>query len=196
MAELTLDGGRTALLMADFHAASMGGSPLVKELKTVEKSRAVLDMARRTGLQVIHIVVNFRQGYPEISGRNKNFRGRMTSGQVPAGDPVSLIIPDVAPQPGEPVVVKHRVSAFFGTDLDMILRAHGIDTLLIMGFATSGVVLSTLRYAADADYQLVVVEDCCADHSAEVHAMLMEKIFPSQATVVSSEDVLAALSRE
>ena len=75
------------------------------------------------------------------------------------------------------------------------LRAHGIDTLLIMGFATSGVVLSTLRYAADADYQLVV-EDCCADHSAEVHAMLMEKIFPSQATVVSSEDVLAALSRE
>ena len=194
MADLTIDRGKTALLMADFHAASMGVSPLVKELKTVEKSRAVLDMARRTAIQVIHIVVNFRQRYPEISDRNKNFRGRKTSGQVPASDPVGLIIPEVAPQPGEPVVVKRRVSAFFGTDLDMILGAHGTDTLVLMGFATSGVILSTLRYAADADYQLVVVEDCCADHSAEVHNMLMERIFPSQATVVSSEEVLAALS--
>ena len=66
-------------------------------------------------------------------------------------------------QPGdaEPVVGKHRVNAMFGTDLTMILGARNIDTLIMLGFATSGVVLSTTRYAADADFRLFIVEDCC-----------------------------------
>ena len=92
------------------------------------------------------------------------------------------------------MVVKHRVSAFFGTDLDVILRSQGVDTLLLMGHATSGVILSTVRYAADADYQLVVIEDGCADRDPEVHALLMEKIFPRQATVTSSKEAVEALA--
>ena len=90
--------------------------------------------------------------------------------------------------------MKHRVNAFFGTDLDMILRSRGIDTLILMGHATSGVILSTVRYAADADYQLIVIEDGCADRDSEVHTLLMEKVFPRQATVTSSKDVVAALA--
>ena len=97
------------------------------------------------------------------------FRERKTSARVPPADPVSLIIPEVQPLPHEPVVVKHRVNAFFGTDLEMILRAHDIDTLVLLGHATSGVIVSTVRYAADADYRLVVVEDGCADRDAEIH---------------------------
>jgi nicotinamidase-related amidase len=92
------------------------------------------------------------------------------------------------------VVVKHRVNAFFGTDLEMILRAHDIDTLVLLGHATSGVILSTVRYAADADYRLVVVEDGCADRDAEVHTLLMQRLFPRQATVVSAAAVVQALS--
>ena len=61
--------------------------------------------------------------YPEISDRNVIFRERKTSARVPPADPVSLIIPEVQPLPHEPVVVKHRVNAFFGTDLEMILGA-------------------------------------------------------------------------
>jgi len=91
-------------------------------------------------------------------------------------------------------VVKHRVNAFFGTDLDMILRAQGRDTLILVGHATSGVILSTIRYAADADYRLVVVEDGCADRDPEVHTILMEKVFPRQATVASTLDVVTALA--
>jgi nicotinamidase-related amidase len=93
------------------------------------------------------------------------------------------------------VVVKHRVNAFFGTDLEMMLRAHDIDTLVLLGHATSGVILSTVRYAADADYRLVVVEDGCADRDAEIHTFLMQRLFPRQATVVSAEDVIQALAR-
>jgi nicotinamidase-related amidase len=87
------------------------------------------------------------------------------------------------------------VSAFAGTDLDMILRANGIDTLVLSGIATYGVVLSTLCPAADADYRIVVVEDCCADFDGEVHRVLTEKVFPRQATVTKSNEVFAALAR-
>ena len=125
---------------------------------------------------------------------NQTFSARKAAGVEPAADPGALILATVSPRQGEPIVVKHRVGAFFGTDLDMILRAQGRDTLILMGHATSGVILSTVRYAADADYRLVVVEDGCADRDPEVHTLLMEKVFPRQATVVSAPDVVRALA--
>jgi nicotinamidase-related amidase len=98
----------------------------------------------------------------------------------------------VPPQEGEPVIVKHRVNA--GTDLEMILRAQGIDTLILIGHATSRVILSTVRYAANSDYQLVVAEDEYADRDPEVHQLLIEKVFPRQAAVVSSKEMVEALA--
>ena len=76
----------------------------------------------------------------------------------------------------------------------MILRAHNIETLILMGHATSGVILSTVRLAADLDYHLIVVEDGCADRDPEVHKLLMEKVFPRQGTVVSAKDMVQALA--
>ena len=101
--------------------------------------------------------------------------------------------PAVAPAPGDILVTKHRVSAFAGTDLEMILRAHGIDTLILFGIATSGVVLSTVRHAADADYRLIVVKDCCADRDPDVHRCLVDTVFPGQATVITAGDLLEVL---
>lgn len=193
MADLKLVNDQTAVLMADFHADTMGVNPVVQERQTFQRAREVLDAARAAGVFVAYIVVNFRNGYPEISDRNKTFSQRKTSGQAPARDPASLIHSSVTPIEGEPIIVKHRVNAFFGTDLEMVLRAQGVDTLVLLGHATSGVILSTVRYAADADYRLVVVEDGCADRDTDVHQMLMEKVFPRQADVVSSQEVAAAL---
>ncbi len=96
----------------------------------------------------------FRSGYVEISDRNKTFSQRKRSGQPAVSDPVQLIHPCVKPVEGEVVVGKHRVNALYGTDLDMTLRGNDIHTLIILGYATSGVVLSTVRHAADLDYQL------------------------------------------
>jgi nicotinamidase-related amidase len=136
-------------------------------------------------MPVIYIVVGFRAGYPEVNPET----GRFTEGS--SG---TAVHPALAPRPGDVVVTKHRVSAFAGTDLEMILRANAIDTLVLTGIATSGVVLSTVRHAADTDYRIVVVEDCCADRDAEVHRVLTEKVFARQTTVVKAEDVVAALS--
>jgi nicotinamidase-related amidase len=91
-------------------------------------------------------------------------------------------------------VTKLRVSAFAGSDLDVVLRADGIDTLVLTGIATSGVVLSTLRQAADLDYQLVVLEDGCLDADLEVHRVLMGKVFPRQAEVTSIDAWVATLA--
>ncbi len=194
MAEISIDKSKTVVLMADFHKEGMGANPIAKKSNVLGKARNVLEAARKAGILVIYVVVNFREGYPEISDHNKAFSSRKKSGAIPPADPVDLICPEVAPQPGEPIVVKHRVNAFFGTDLDMILRARGIETLVLLGHATSGVILSTVRYAADADYDLIVVEDGCADHVPEVHKLLMERVFPRQAIVTTSEACVKAIA--
>jgi non-ribosomal peptide synthetase component F len=78
-------------------------------------------------------------------------------------------------------------------EIETVLRAHNVTHLVLLGIATSGVVLSTVRWAADADYELTVVEDGCADADAEVHRVLTQKVFPRQAAVVSAQDVIQAL---
>ena len=138
------------------------------------------------------MVVHFRPGYPEVSPRNANFNAVRQSGRF-HGEAGTEVHPDLAPQPDDIVVTKRRVGAFLGTDLDMILRANDIETLVMFGIATSGVVLSTLRYAADADYRLIVLKDCCSDRDAEVHRVLTEKVFTRQATVLTAAEFAEAL---
>ncbi|WP_406116159.1 MFS transporter [Streptomyces sp. NBC_01014] len=159
----------------------------------LSRLREVIDAARTGGLPVVYVVVGFRTGHPEITSRNKNFgalpgsESALHGGGFAEGDPAARIHPDVAPQPGDVVVTKKRVSAFAGSDLDMVLRAGGIDSLVLTGIATSGVVLSTLRQAADLDFVLTVLEDCCLDADPEVHRVLTGKVFPRQADVLTAD---------
>lgn len=95
---------------------------------------------------------------------------------------------NLAPKEGEIVVTKHRVSAFAGTDLAMVLRASEIDTLVLFGIATSGVVLSTLLEASDRDFRLAVIKDCCADLDSGLHDCLINRFFPSRAAVLSAKE--------
>jgi len=90
-------------------------------------------------------------------------------------------------------VVKRRVSAFTGSDLEVVLRALEVDHLVLAGIATSGVVLSTLREAADRDYRLTVLADACSDGDDEVHRVLTEKVFRRQADVVTVDAWAASL---
>ncbi len=159
--------------------------------------RGAIDAARAADVPVIYVVVGFRAGHPEVSARNKIF-GAIASragGGFAEDDPSARIHPDVAPEPGDVVVTKKRVSAFAGSDLDLVLRAGEIDTLVLTGIATSGVVLSTVRQAADLDFGLTVLEDGCLDSDPEVHRVLTGKVFPRQADVVSVAEWVAALKK-
>jgi nicotinamidase-related amidase len=154
--------------------------------------REAIGAARAGGLPVIYVVVGFRPGYPEINTRNKMFGGLARTPAAVGGDQATQIHPDVAPEPGDILVTKRRVSAFAGSDLEMVLRAGDIDHLVLTGIATSGVVLSTLRQAADLDFGLTVLADGCLDSDPEVHRVLMEKVFPHQADVTTVADWAAA----
>jgi nicotinamidase-related amidase len=191
---LSLDRQRTALLIADFYAAIMGTIPHAVDRQVVDTTQRLQRVARQAGLFVCYCATVFRPGYIEISERNKTFRERKHSGQPAVSDPLQLIHPAVRPAEDEVVVGKHRVNALYGTALDLILRANDIATIIILGYATSGVVLSTVRYAADLDYRLVVVEDCCADQDPAVHDFLTQRIFPRQAEVATAADVIQALA--
>lgn len=192
MADISLTRGHTAVLIADFYAEMMDTLPHATERGVVAKAAAVQTAARKAGVMVCYCATVFRPGYPEIGRRNKTFSQRKASGQTAIADPMELIHPVVKPQEGEVVVGKHRVNALHGTGLDVALRANNILDLVILGYATSGVVLSTVRYAADLDFNLYVVEDCCSDSDADVHDFLTQRIFPRQADVVVSGDVIRA----
>ncbi|WOX09650.1 isochorismatase family cysteine hydrolase [Streptomyces sp. N50] len=154
--------------------------------------RKAIETARANGVRVIYVTVGFRPGAPEISPRNKLF-GRLAGVTLPtAAAQANEIHPDVAPGPDDILVTKRRVSAFAGSDLDMVLRANDIDHLVLTGIATSGVVLSTLRQAADLDFTLTVLSDGCLDNDPEVHRVLTEKVFPMQAEVTTVADWVAA----
>lgn len=98
--------------------------------------------------------------------------------------PDSQLHPALDVLPTDIAVRKVRVGAFTTTDLDRQLRARDVDTLLLAGISTSGVVLSTVREAMDRDYRIVVLADACADPEPDNHAFLISKIYPRYATVL------------
>jgi nicotinamidase-related amidase len=183
MADLNLDRHRTAVLVMDFQTGLVGHMP-----DLLDNAAKALESVRAADLPVFYIKVTFRDGYPEVSPRNRTFSGVKERGMLLDSDEQWQIHPKVAPHPDDVVVTKKRVGPFSSTDLDVILRGRDLTTLVLMGYATSGVVLSTVRWAADIDYDLIVVEDCCANGDEEVHRVLMEKVFPGQCRVIKSQE--------
>jgi nicotinamidase-related amidase len=196
MPELShIDPRSAALLVMDYQVDSLSRSmTAAQSADAIARLPDLLGMARDAGTMVIHVVVAFRPGHPEISPRNFGFSALKANGMRVAGSEGAAIHPAAAAREGEPVVVKHRVSPFVGTDLETLLRANDIDTLVLAGVQTSGVVLSTVRHAGDLDYRLVVVRDCCADPNAELHAMLLDNLIAKQAAVVTTAEFAGALS--
>jgi nicotinamidase-related amidase len=194
--DLLLDPQRAAVLIMDYQSFIVGH--YVADPGTLTGSAAsVLQKARKAGMRVIHVEVKFRSGFPEANPRNQIFA--QLKAAVAAGilkDEHWHIHPTVSPQESDIVVVKHRVSAFFGSDLDLILRSNGIDTLVLFGLITGGVTLATLLAAFDADYRLIVLKDLCRDQDPAAHECLVEKIFPRYATVTTSAEFLAKVAPE
>ena len=181
--------GKTALLVMDYQ---------IDILKIVEvqsqvllaNTKSLIQAGRSQKAPVIYVQVAFRSGYPEVSPNNKSFAALKTSDRMLLKNPGTAMHPEVAPAKDEVIVIKQRVGPMIGTDLPTILRAQGIEHLVLAGISSSGVVLSTVRAAADLDFAITVVSDACADADEEVHRVLMEKIFPRQANVTKTETAL------
>lgn len=179
----------TALLVMDVQAGIVGMLP---DSKTILGSIAkAIAHARAKKIPVIYVVVGFRPGTPEVSSNNKSFgsmKERFASANM---DEFMKVHPDVAPAADEVTVIKRRVSAFTGSDLEVVLRSFGITHVVLTGISTSGVVLSTTREAADKDYRITILSDCCADGDEEVHRVLTTKVYPRQADVLTVAEWIA-----
>lgn len=176
----------TALLVMDMQSSIVGMLPDGTNF-IFHVAKAVTG-ARKKNIPLIYVVVGFRKGMPEISSNNKSFaatKERMANADV---NEWMKIHPAIAPQENDIVVVKRRVSAFTGSDLEVVLRGQNVRHIILTGIATSGVVLSTLREAADKDYRITVLSNCCADRDEEVHRVLTTKVFPRQADVMTWEE--------
>jgi nicotinamidase-related amidase len=182
------DQDRSALLVMDVQPGIIDRVP--DPAGYLARVTDAVRAARGHAVAVIHVVVGFRKGLPEVSARNLVFSGLKQQPPAMLVDPRPLITPEGS----DVVVTKRRVSAFTGSDLEVVLRGGDIDHLVLCGIATSGVVLSTLREAADKDSRLTVLADLCADMDAEVHAVLTGKVFPRQARVMSGADWVAGLA--
>lgn len=181
-----MENKKTALLVMDMQSSILSNIPDTQEL--VSNVKEAIKIARNVQIPVIYITVGFRQGMPEISTKNKVFSGiKEHMADVDMKDWIA-IHPDLSPEDKDIVMTKRRFSAFTGSDLEVVLRGLDIQHLVLTGVSTSGVVLSTVREAADKDYNLTIIEDCCKDGDEEVHELLMRKVFPRQADVIKIND--------
>ena len=155
----------------------------------LERVRKTLEAARKAGTFTIQVVVGFRPGAPEVSPNNQSFAAIKKNADMKMTNPE----PSLGAEAGDVVVTKRRVSAFTGSDLEVVLRGQETRRLVLCGIATSGVVLSTVREAADKDYKLTVLSDLCVDFDEEVHDVLTKKVFPRQAQVTMAAEWLKTL---
>ncbi|KAA0159224.1 hypothetical protein FNF27_06174 [Cafeteria roenbergensis] len=188
-------GGRTLVLMCDVQPAIMAGTFRDSDPAPVLARMAkFLELARAAGVHVGHVAVRFEDGHPEVAATSKLFSGVKAAGKLLKSDPATAIDSRIGALATEPVFEKQRVSAHMATsrDLPKFIAENGVDTIVLGGFSTSGVILSTVCWAGDHDIRAVVLEDLCADADAEMHRVLVTKVFMKQAFVMSSEDVVAA----
>ncbi|HTC21640.1 MAG TPA: cysteine hydrolase [bacterium] len=180
-----MDPKKTAVLSLDIQEGLLGFVPGAAVI--FPRAAQVIEASRKGGFPIFHVGIGFEPGYPEISPANKRFMMVKERGLFVKGSDSAKIHPSIF-KPGDTVIYKHRVGAFAGNSLLMILHSQGIENLVFFGISTSGIVLSTLRAAADLDFQCTVVKDACFDPDEEVHRVLTEKVFAAQATVIMAQE--------
>ena len=142
----------------------------VKERGVLENTARAIAAARAAGAQVGYVRVGFSGDYRECPSASPIFSGARANGIFKLGTPGTQVHPAIAPLDGDFDIVKHRVSPFYGTALEPILRANGIERLVLCGVSTNGVVHSGARDAHDRDYEVVILEDCCAGVTPDEHS--------------------------
>jgi maleamate amidohydrolase len=190
-------GERPALLVVDMQVDFVDPnspstcSPIAED--RLPAIRRLLDVARETTIPVF-----FSQGLvaPDLRdiGLWKGWAHRSGRCQV-EGTVGAEIVPQLAPLASEHVVRKRRPSAFFGSDFDVFLRGHQVDTLLVVGSSMSGCVRATVVDAFSLDYRVMVVRECVVDRTIEVLERNLFDVDAKYADAVSLEETISYLHR-
>ena len=171
----------TALIIGDLQRGITGSYPFAQ--RVVPAVTALLPRARAAGVLVVFAHIAFRVNRADLPPGNALYKTFFDAGDsFHEGSPGTTL--DLPVRPEDVIVMKRRASAFAGTDLDLVLRAHDVDAIAIAGVATSAMVAATFYEAADRDYRISVLRDGCADSDSTVHDFFMDKVFPSRGAKV------------
>lgn len=171
----------------DYQAGIISRLPLPTD--HLDRLAKTIDAAR-PHVKIIYVTIAFRPGHPEISASNETFSAAKQNNLYISGSPETKIDPPIAPKEGDILIEKKRVSAFTGSGLDLVLKGLGVETLVLAGVSTGGVVLSTVCEAADKDFKLVILKDLCADSNEDLHNTLLNNIFKKRGEVLDAEEWL------
>jgi nicotinamidase-related amidase len=153
-----------------------GYGPELKRRNTITNTAEGLRKARAAGVKIGYVRVGFSPDYRECPPNSRIFQGAKKAGMFKLGTWGTEVHPALAPKPGDFDIVKHRVSPFYATSLEAILRANGIRRLYLSGVSTSGAVLSGAKDGHDRDYDVFVLDDCCCALSEEQHQAVIDQM--------------------
>jgi nicotinamidase-related amidase len=190
---LNLDRAKTPVLSMDIQKATVRRSSMFRERNVGQAAKSVLEAAREAGILVVHVVIDYQPAF--FSPRNKFLQKvRIPVLSAPSVNVAELleIVDEVKPVGEEPVIRKPRMNPFFGTALESMLRSRNIDTAVLMGVATEFVVEAAASHAADADFRVIVLENCCAAFSDDAHRVSLN-FMDHLATLASSADFLESV---
>ena len=191
------DKNKTCLLIVDMNKAFVGkGAPLEvpKAIDNVPRIKKLLECCRKNNIPVIHVSHVFRKDGRD-RGHMYDFWPVLRGGVLEEGAEGTEIYPDIAPIDGESVVTKHRYSAWFGTDLDIIVRNLGVDTLIICGTTTDRCTGLTAYEAFMRDLKVVFPEDANATFQDEVQRGMLISLDMGAAMIVKTEELINRLEK-
>jgi len=200
---LDIETSRTALLVMDFQNdlvdpegafGSQGAADQVKEKRAIENTARALLTARSVGLSVVHVGVAYRPGHLEANRSAPLFAGVAEADTLVEGTWGAEFHHDLQPVEGDLVITKRAISALAGTELDRLLRLRDINVLVLAGFATNFVVEGTARDASDRGFTVIVLSDCCASFTDEMHRFALEATLPQLAKLATSEEFVGSLT--
>ncbi len=189
---------KTVLLIIDYineivdekgKLAGKGYAAFVSTHDTFAKLNRAIEKARAKGIPVMFVRVGFSPDYTDLPSGSPLFGGAKKFGALQLGTWATEIHNAITIQPTDKVITKHRVSAFYNTTLDEVLKEQRADTLLIAGVATDLAVQSTARDAHDRDYRVIVLEDLCAAATKEDHDEAI-RLLAKVATIAESETAI------
>ena len=159
-----------------------------RERDIIAKTRAAIDKARAAGVDIGFVRVGFSPDYRECPPNSPIFSGARKNDIFKLGDWGTQTHPDLGQREEDIDIVKHRVSPFYSTTLEAVLRAKGIGRIYCSGISTNAVVQAVVRDGHDRDYEIVVLEDCCCGLSAREHEIAIES-FKRFCKLTNSADV-------
>ena len=168
-----------------------GYGPILARRNVLANTAEAIRKAREAGVAIGYVRVGFSQDYRECPPKSRIFQGAKKAGLFKLDSWGTEVHPMLAPRSGDYDIVKHRVSPFYATRLEPILRANGIQRLYVCGVSTSGAVLSAAKDGHDRDYEVFALEDCCAALTDEQHQGVIEQM-NRMTTIVTSKDVTFA----